>query len=72
MATRQHRLGEFNTKDRPAGGQRVELLCEDHCGTYTLPFACHWAGSVWVGADSGKPIEAVVVGWRAPRHASGF
>jgi hypothetical protein len=72
MATRQYRLSEFNTKDRPTGEQLVELLCEDHCGTYALPFACRWSTDIWVRADSGEPIQATVLGWRegkASRHS---
>jgi hypothetical protein len=69
MATRQYRLSEFNTEDRPTGDQRVELLCEDHCGTYTIPFACRWSDGDWVAADSGDPIQAVVLGWRKPKSA---
>jgi hypothetical protein len=64
MATRQHRLREFNTENHPSAEQRVELLCEDHCGTYSLPFACRWADGNWISADSGELIQAVIVGWR--------
>jgi hypothetical protein len=45
MATRQDRLDEFR-QDTPPLRRPVELLCEDHCGTYALPFPCEWADSV--------------------------
>jgi hypothetical protein len=38
MATRDHRLAEFNQGPPPLG-QQLQLLCEDHNGTYLLPFA---------------------------------
>ncbi len=65
MATRQHRLDEFR-QDAPPANQPVELLCEDHCGTYALPFACKWSDGGWRNSITGAPIDASVVGWR--RH----
>jgi len=38
MATRERRLSEFNT-GQPSD-HAVELLCEDHNGTYVLPYLC--------------------------------
>ena len=64
MVTREHRLSEFNTKGEPASGTPVELLCEDHNGTYVLPFPCHRVGGAWHAAKSGQIIEAIVLGWR--------
>jgi hypothetical protein len=63
MATRQHRISEFSN-DAPLGSEPVELLCEDHCGTYSLPYACRWVDGVWRNATTGAAISAAVVGWR--------
>jgi hypothetical protein len=63
MATRQARIAEFNTGDPPVG-QSLELLCEDHCGTYVIPYACRWAEGGWVGETSTQPIQVTVLGWR--------
>jgi hypothetical protein len=64
MATRQARLDAFpSDHDRPEG-QGFEILCEDHVGTYTLPFLCHWLNEEWWSAESGERIDAKVVGWR--------
>jgi hypothetical protein len=63
MATRQDRLDEFR-QDAPPAKQPAELLCEDHCGTYALPFPCEWSGSKWRNATTGELIDASVVGWR--------
>jgi hypothetical protein len=42
MATRERRLAEFNGNGEPPPDQPVQVLCEDHSGTYQLPFArCH-------------------------------
>jgi hypothetical protein len=63
LATRQHRLGEFEQDGAPTG-EPLELLCEDHVGTYLLPYACHWRDGAWHNSKTGAAIEAKVVGWR--------
>jgi len=67
MATRQQRLDAFSSEDERPPGQLYELLCEDHVGTYVLPFLCRWTGDTWRGAEQDQPIDASVVGWRRPR-----
>ena len=64
MATRQQRLDDFGGVGEPPAGVPIELLCEDHVGTYVIPFPCHWTEGAWRGLASGEPIEATVVGWR--------
>jgi hypothetical protein len=63
MATRQHRLNEFNGGPPPAD-QPLQLLCEDHNGTYVLPYPCQWHGEAWRNCAGSEAIEATVVGWR--------
>jgi hypothetical protein len=63
MATRAHRLGEFR-QDAPPASQTIELLCEDHNGTYALPYPCRWIDGAWHNSATGEPIAAAVVGWR--------
>jgi hypothetical protein len=46
----------------------VQVLCEDHSGTYQLPFACTYVDGRWHNHESGGTLEATVVGWRMPRH----
>ena len=65
MATRQYRLNEFD-QGSPLSGRRLELLCEDHSGTYLLPYLCHWSDGVWYNSTDGTAIEGKVVGWRVP------
>jgi hypothetical protein len=36
MVTRQQRVDEFGSDGEPPAGEPVELLCEDHNGTYVL------------------------------------
>jgi hypothetical protein len=67
MATREKRLAEFNGRGDPMPGQRVQVLCEDHSGTYQLPFPCQWVDGEWHNIESGRLVEARVVGWRLPR-----
>jgi hypothetical protein len=62
MATRQNRMAEFNSGEPPAE-QPLEILCQDHCGTYVIPFACRWANGAWIGVPSNQPIKATVLGW---------
>ena len=42
MATREKRLAQFDGNGDPPPNQPLEVLCEDHSGTYQLPFACRW------------------------------
>jgi hypothetical protein len=34
MVTRQQRLDDFDSTGEPPAGELMELLCEDHNGTY--------------------------------------
>jgi hypothetical protein len=43
------------------------VLCEDHSGTYQLPFACRYVEGRWQNHAAGVPVEATVIGWRVPR-----
>jgi hypothetical protein len=63
MATRRHRLNEFD-QGEPPSNQALELLCEDHSGTYILPYACHRNEGVWRNSGTNATIEATVIGWR--------
>ena len=67
MATRERRLAEFDGAGDPPEDQAVQVLCEDHSGTYQLPFACHFVDGLWRNATTGSTLEANVVGWRLPR-----
>jgi len=68
MATRERRLAEFDGAGVPPAGLPVQVLCEDHSGTYQLPFVCHFLDGMWHNHESGGKVEATVVGWRLPRH----
>jgi hypothetical protein len=70
MATRQQRLDAFNGVGKPPDGEHCELLCEDHCGSYVVPFPCSWVNDAWRNMKSGEAIEATVIGWRKG-HGSG-
>jgi hypothetical protein len=48
----------------PPADQPLELLCEDHVGTYVIPFLCRLSSGVWRSVDAGERIEATVIGWR--------
>jgi hypothetical protein len=65
MATREHRLAEFTSTGTPPSDVPFEVLCEDHVGTYAIPFLCRWSNGAWQSADSGELIQATVIGWRA-------
>jgi hypothetical protein len=67
MATREKRLAQFDGSGAPPPNQPVEVLCEDHSGTYQLPFVCRLVEGVWRNHDSGVAVEATVIGWRMPR-----
>ena len=73
MATRQQRIDEFTHDGASPADQPLEILCEDHVGTYLVPFPCRWTDGDWTNADTGERIEAAVIGWRtsARRARSG-
>ena len=63
MATRQDRIAQFSTAEPPPD-QALEVLCEDHCGTYVLPFKCRWRNGAWIGTQSNLALHVTVLGWR--------
>jgi len=63
MATRDHRIAEFITDREPPSHIVVELLCQDHVGTYVLPYPCR-RDAEWHNAKTNETIEADVLGWR--------
>ncbi|MBR0697653.1 hypothetical protein [Bradyrhizobium lablabi] len=68
MATREKRLAQFDGNGAPSPDQCVEVLCEDHSGTYQLPFACRFIDGRWRNETTGGAVEANVIGWRMPRE----
>ena len=66
MATRQERIDEFNHEGWPPTDEPLEILCEDHVGTYVIPFLYQWSDGAWQNAKTRRRIEAAVLGWRVP------
>ena len=64
MATRQERIDAFSHEGMPPTDLPLELLCEDHIGTYVIPFLCRWNNGAWYSIDTDNRVEATVVGWR--------
>jgi hypothetical protein len=64
MATRQERIDAFTHAGVPPAEEPLELLCEDHVGTYVIPFPCQWKNGVWQSVNTSEPIQATVLGWR--------
>ncbi len=64
MATKQQRLDAFTHDGLPQADQPFELLCEDHVGTYVVPFLCRWSGEHWQSVETGERIQVTVLGWR--------
>jgi hypothetical protein len=69
LVTRQERLGEFIHDGSPPPNKPLQVLCEDHNGTYVLPFLCQWHDGVWQNAKTNRLIEVAVVGWRPARKS---
>ena len=44
MVTRAERLQDFITDAEPPFGSVVEAFCEEHVGTYRLPWLCRSTG----------------------------
>ncbi len=64
VAARRQRLAAFPGEGMAPADQACELLCEDHVGTYTLPYLCYWGKGTWRSIKTGEQIKAGVVGWR--------
>src|SRR5260370_8136443 len=74
MARGDGRLVRLNGEGNPPRDKPVQVLCEDHSGTYQLPFACRFVDGEWRNIESGGTVEATVVGWRLrrPRFKGSF
>jgi hypothetical protein len=57
MVTRRSRLDEFVTGHHPTADLPVQLLCEDHVGTYVIPFPCQYTAGEWVNTATGEGIS---------------
>jgi hypothetical protein len=68
MATREKRLAQFDGEGEPPPDLPVQVLCEDHSGTYELPFACCFSNGAWRNHESGGTLEATVVAWLLVRR----
>jgi len=66
MATRQQRIDAFIHDGEPPVDRPLQVLCEDHVGTYVVPFLCRWNSGDWKNAETGDRIEAMVIGWQGP------
>jgi hypothetical protein len=51
-------------------GKTCQLFCEDHVGTYTLPYPCRWSDGTWRNAGTEEPVKTGVVGWRVMNGAN--
>ncbi len=70
MVQREERIADFVTDRLPDAGAKVQILCEDHVGTYTLPFLCSWTeGNGWISATTRQGVDAAILGWR--EHPAG-
>ena len=68
MATRQERIDAFVHEGIPPTDRPLKILCEDHVGTYVVPFLCRWRDGVWRGVKTDGPIEVEVIGWREAKR----
>jgi hypothetical protein len=60
----------LHTDGTPAPDTLVEVLCEDHVGTYLLPYPCRSTAEGFLNERTGELIQ--VVGWREPRRSDRF
>jgi hypothetical protein len=62
LTTRQERIDDFIHEGSPPNDQPLQMLCEDHVGTYVIPFPCRWRDGLWENAktSTSRRIEATV------------
>jgi len=70
MVTRIARLKDFRTDGYPGCGLPVQVLAEDHVGTYILPFLCERMDGEWRNGTTGEVVQASIVAWREFRVGS--
>jgi hypothetical protein len=63
MVTRDARLKDFITDGYPSSGLPVQVLAEDHVGTYILPFSCERINGEWRNSTTGETVQANILGW---------
>ena len=66
MVNRSTRISQFETDREPDPSAAVQLLCQDHIGTYTLPFLCSRVAGTWRSTDTNETLDIEVLGWRLP------
>ena len=64
MVTRSDRIAQFITDRDAPDGIAVEALCQDHVGTYVLPFPCRREGTAWYNGVTMIALDCDVIGWR--------
>jgi hypothetical protein len=64
MTTRAARLEQFTVDQDATEGTLAKLLCEDHVGTYMIPFPCRRTDGAWLNERTGELIDVDVIGWR--------
>jgi hypothetical protein len=64
MVTRTARLNDFRTDGYPGSSLQVQVLAEDHVGTYILPFPCQHINGQWWNGATGEVVQASILGWR--------
>jgi hypothetical protein len=47
VVTRQERINDFDHEGTPPADRPLQILCEDHAGTYVVPFLCRWQDGAW-------------------------
>lgn len=67
MVLRADRIADFISDRLPSEAAEVQLLCEDHVGTYVLPFLCVSTEGGWANAATNAMVSADVLGWRPPK-----
>jgi hypothetical protein len=66
MVQRAARIAQFVSDRDPKADVMVQVLCQDHVGTYTLPFLCTKTGSYCITTATSEVLDVEVLGWRHP------
>jgi hypothetical protein len=61
MVPRRERIDDFDHEGTLPADLPLQILCENHAGTYVVPFLCRWHDGAWLGRELIKLAATVLL-----------